>query len=64
MLDGLAALGDGILLALQPNNLMWALWGCLLGNLVGVLPGIGSAGAIALLLPATAALSQIGRAHV
>jgi len=40
-------------MAAQPENLMWALWGCLIGNLVGVLPGLGSAGAIAILLPLT-----------
>jgi putative tricarboxylic transport membrane protein len=57
MFEGLQAVGSGILLAFQPSNLMWALWGCLLGNLVGVLPGLGSAGAIAILLPVTYALS-------
>jgi hypothetical protein len=39
MLDGLPALID----AMSLTNLMWALFGCVLGNLVRILPGLGSA---------------------
>lgn len=53
MLDGLQGLAHGLVSAMSLTNLMWALWGCVLGNLVGVLPGLGSAGAIAILLPLT-----------
>lgn len=55
-MNGLEGLAHGLFLAMQPEILMWALWGCLLGNLVGVLPGLGSAGTIAILLPVTFAL--------
>ncbi|SMF56020.1 putative tricarboxylic transport membrane protein [Xaviernesmea oryzae] len=50
------ALLHGLMLALQPENLMWGFIGCFLGNFVGVLPGLGSSGAIAILLPVTAIL--------
>lgn len=42
--------------ALAPMNLVWVLVGCLLGTAVGVLPGLGSSMAVALLLPMTFAL--------
>jgi putative tricarboxylic transport membrane protein len=40
--------------ALQPANLMWAFIGCFLGTAIGVLPGIGPALTVAMLLPITA----------
>ncbi|WP_040156106.1 tripartite tricarboxylate transporter permease [Mobilicoccus massiliensis] len=42
--------------ALTPINLLWVVVGCLLGTGVGVLPGLGSSMAVALLLPMTFAL--------
>ena len=48
------ALGFGV--AFTPLNLMYAFVGCLLGTLIGVLPGIGPLATIAMLLPATYAL--------
>jgi putative tricarboxylic transport membrane protein len=42
--------------ALSPMNLLWVVVGCLLGTAVGVLPGLGSSMAVALLLPMTFAL--------
>jgi putative tricarboxylic transport membrane protein len=39
--------------ALRPENLFFAFIGCVIGTLVGVLPGIGPTAAISLLLPAT-----------
>lgn len=42
--------------ALTPMNLLWVIVGCLLGTAVGVLPGLGSSMAVALLLPMTFAL--------
>ena len=48
------ALGFGV--AFTPINLMYAFIGCLLGTLIGVLPGIGPLATIAMLLPATYAL--------
>lgn len=43
----------GFQISLQPINLIYCLLGVIFGTLVGVLPGIGPAGAIALLLPVT-----------
>ena len=43
----------GFSVALEPINLFYCFIGCITGTLVGVLPGIGPAGAIALLLPIT-----------
>ena len=43
----------GFAVALTPANLLWALAGATLGTAVGVLPGIGPALTVALLLPVT-----------
>ena len=48
------ALLGGFATAISPINLMWAFVGCVLGTAVGVLPGIGPAVAVAMLLPITA----------
>ncbi|KAA2214415.1 tripartite tricarboxylate transporter permease [Teichococcus oryzae] len=52
------ALGFGN--ALTITNLGWALLGCFLGTAIGVLPGIGPALTIALLLPITFQVSATG----
>jgi putative tricarboxylic transport membrane protein len=44
---------DGFAVALTPANLLWGLAGTTLGTAVGVLPGIGPALTVALLLPVT-----------
>jgi len=44
---------QGFATAATPVNLLWALVGCALGTAVGVLPGIGPATAVAMLLPIT-----------
>ena len=49
-----AALLHGFAVAITPVNLLWAFVGCVLGTAVGVLPGIGPAVAVAMLLPITA----------
>jgi putative tricarboxylic transport membrane protein len=51
--DTLAALVQGFAVALQPVNLLFAFVGAVLGTAVGVLPGIGPALTVALLLPVT-----------
>ena len=51
------ALGFGV--AFTPINLLYAFIGCLLGTLIGVLPGIGPLAMIAMLLPATYALPPV-----
>ncbi len=52
-MDSLELLWGGIQSALAPVNLVYAALGVLLGTFVGVLPGIGPAMAVALLLPVT-----------
>jgi putative tricarboxylic transport membrane protein len=52
-MDSLSLLMDGFGSALTPTNLMYAALGVLLGTAVGVLPGIGPAMTVALLLPVT-----------
>lgn len=44
---------DGFAVALTPSNLFWGLAGTTMGTAVGVLPGIGPALTVALLLPIT-----------
>ncbi len=56
LLDNLS-LGFGAAFTLQ--NLMYAFIGCLLGTLIGVLPGIGPVATIAMLLPTTYALQPV-----
>lgn len=46
-------LGYGFEVALQPHNLWWCLVGVLVGNLIGVLPGLGALTAMSMLLPIT-----------
>src|SRR5215475_5874428 len=56
-MDFLTLFGHGLLTALHPENVLFALIGCLLGQIIGVLPGIGSASAIAILIPVTFTLN-------
>lgn len=51
---------QGITIAAQPMNLLYALIGVTLGTAVGVLPGIGPALTVALLLPVTYKLDPAG----
>ncbi|MFS2042322.1 MULTISPECIES: tripartite tricarboxylate transporter permease [Rhizobium/Agrobacterium group] len=55
-MDTIAALMHGFSVALTPYNLMWSLIGVTLGTAIGVLPGIGPALTVALLLPVTYSL--------
>ena len=48
-MDTFAALANGMVVAMQPMNLLFALIGVFLGTAVGVLPGIGPALTVALL---------------
>jgi len=50
---------QGFVTVLTPENLLFALIGCVLGMLVGILPGFGPAAATALLLPLTFALEPV-----
>src|ERR1700749_707598 len=59
-METFSALAQGMLVALQPINLLYALIGVTLGTAVGVLPGIGPALTVALLLPVTFKLDPAG----
>lgn len=59
-MDTLQGLLYGFSVALQPNNLFLVFVGCVLGTLVGVLPGIGPVAAISILLPLTFQLTPAG----
>ncbi|NCT98491.1 MAG: tripartite tricarboxylate transporter permease [Comamonadaceae bacterium] len=51
--DILSQLLGGFATAGTPINLLWALAGCALGTAIGVLPGLGPAVTVAMLLPIT-----------
>ncbi len=57
--DAISNLAYGFEIALQPSNFMWSFFGVLIGNLVGVLPGMGVLTTISILLPLTYALSPV-----
>jgi len=57
MAETLQNLALGFSVALQPSVLLYAFVGCVIGTLVGVLPGVGPLAGISLLLPATFGLT-------
>ena len=59
-MDTFGLLAQGLVAALQWQNLLYALVGVTLGTAVGVLPGIGPALTVALLLPVTYKLDPAG----
>ncbi|MCQ9617682.1 tripartite tricarboxylate transporter permease [Paenalcaligenes niemegkensis] len=59
-MESISLLMHGFSNALQYSNLLYALAGTGLGMLVGVLPGLGPAAAVALLLPFSFALDTTG----
>ena len=59
-MDALNGLLYGLSVAFEFHNLGLLLAGCLLGTLVGVLPGLGPVGAISILLPLTFQLPPAG----
>jgi putative tricarboxylic transport membrane protein len=52
-MDIVNGLWQGFMVALAPYNLLWCFIGVLLGTLVGIMPGLGPAATIAMLLPLT-----------
>ncbi len=50
----------GFGVALEPHNLMWCFVGVLVGNMVGVLPGMGPLATISILLPLTFGIKPVG----
>src|SRR3990170_433145 len=59
-MEALNALLAGFGVALQPMNLMWGFIGVTLGTFVGVLPGVGPALTVAMLMPLTIRLDPTG----
>src|SRR6202035_4205375 len=53
----LHSLLNGFVIAFQFDNLWYAFLGCVVGTLVGVLPGIGPLSGISILLPVTFGLN-------
>jgi putative tricarboxylic transport membrane protein len=59
-METLGALAQGFAVALTPENLLWSFVGVTLGTAIGVLPGLGPALTIALLLPITFKVEATG----
>jgi putative tricarboxylic transport membrane protein len=59
MTQALVDLWHGFGIALEIHNLLWCFFGVLVGNLIGVLPGMGPLSAISILLPLTYAMSPV-----
>ncbi len=49
----------GFSVALQPENLLWCFVGVTIGNMVGVLPGMGVLSAVSILLPLTFGMKPV-----
>lgn len=60
MAETLQSLLQGFGVALTPINLLWGIIGVTLGTFVGVLPGVGPALTVAMLLPLTVKLDPTG----
>jgi TctA family transporter len=56
----LTDLWAGFGVALEPHNLMWCFLGGVVGNMVGVLPGLGPLATISILLPLTFGIKAVG----
>ncbi|MGH6741942.1 MAG: tripartite tricarboxylate transporter permease, partial [Bradyrhizobium sp.] len=50
----------GFGVAIEPHNLMYCFLGVLIGNMVGVLPGMGPLATISILLPLTFGIKPVG----
>jgi TctA family transporter len=56
----LADLWGGFSVAVEPHNIMWCFIGVVVGNMVGVLPGMGPVATISILLPLTFGIKPVG----
>src|ERR1700758_4877941 len=56
----LSDLWYGFGVAFEPQNIMWCFVGVLVGNMVGVLPGMGPLATISILLPLTFGIKPVG----
>ncbi len=52
-METLNFLFEGLLVAMQPMNILWVTIGGVLGTIIGMLPGLGPATGVAVLLPLT-----------
>jgi putative tricarboxylic transport membrane protein len=59
MSSAVGDLAQGFAVALQPYNLVWCFVGVLVGNLVGVLPGLGVLSTVSILLPLTFGMKPV-----
>jgi len=59
-MEAFSSLLMGFGVALRPENLLFAFLGCVIGQIVGVLPGIGPIAGMAILLPLTFRLDATG----
>ena len=57
-MDEIQALAQGFGVALTPTNLALMFTGVILGVIIGVLPGLGGANGVAILLPLTFGMAQ------
>lgn len=53
-------LAHGFQVALTPMNIFWTTFGGVLGTIIGMLPGLGPATGVAVLLPLTFAMGPVG----
>lgn len=58
--SALSDLWYGFGVAFEPQNFMWCFVGVLVGNMVGVLPGMGPLATISVLLPLTFGIKPVG----
>ena len=58
-METLALLAQGFAVALTPDNIIWSIIGVTLGTAIGVLPGIGPATTVAILMPLTVGLQPV-----
>jgi len=59
-MDTFSQILNGFDVVMQPMNLFYVFIGCFVGTVIGVLPGLGPAAAVALLLPLTFGLDHTG----
>ncbi|MBR4250413.1 MAG: tripartite tricarboxylate transporter permease, partial [Verrucomicrobia bacterium] len=57
MLETLSVMGQGVISALSPINLLMMIGGTALGIMIGCLPGLSAAMGVALMLPLTFTMS-------
>lgn len=57
--QALADLWHGFAVAFEPHNFIWSFVGVLIGNFIGVMPGMGPLSAISILLPLTYSMHPV-----